>query len=176
MRPLYTKGLLLIALLGAVSGRLRADEHSEENESSKSVIIVEYREDEFYPERTRYNQIGELDRFHYLKRNFERVFAKEDWGVEFEYKLYPVKESEGKEILEIAMLTFNSRNPIEVELRTWAKFRGKGANEDFGVQSVRHAPSPFTTQGSIERDLDSIYSGLAKQIAKKLNQTIFSNK
>lgn len=146
-----------------------------DKDSALPVIVVEYREEEFYPERTRYNQISELDRFHYLKQNFERVFAKEDWGVTFDYKLYPVSESESKEVLSIAMLSFNSRNPIEVELRTWAKFRGKGANEDFGVQSVRHAPSPVTTQGSIERDLNKIYTQLAKQIARELNQTIFKS-
>ena len=161
--------------MGGLRGQEAESEGTNMANDPLPTIYVEYREDEFYPERTRYNTIGELDRFHYLKRNFEKVFAKEGWGVNFEYKLYPIDDMEDVEVLEVAMLSFDSRNPIEVELRTWAKFRGKGVKEDFGVQSVRHAPSPIYTQSSIERDLDKIYTKLAKDIAEELNKTIFSN-
>ncbi|MDG2171049.1 MAG: hypothetical protein P8L44_24335 [Opitutales bacterium] len=179
MKSLIRIEMLALAALMASMPGLRGQE--EENEAKNMAndplptIYVEYRENEFYPERSRYNTMNEQDRFYYLKRNFEKVFAKEDWGVNFEFKLYPIDDMEDVEVLEITVLSFDSRNSIEVELRTWTKFRGKGVKEDFGVQSIRHAPSPVFTQGSIERDLNQIYTKLAKDIAKDLNLTIFSN-
>ena len=165
----------MMAVIGALSlGSIHAQETETEAIEPLPTIYVEYREDEFYPERTRYNTLGELDRFHYLKRNFEKVFAKEKWGVNFEFKLYPVDDKEDIEVLEITMLSFNARNPVEVELRTWAKFRGRTVKEDYGVQSIRHTPSAITTHGSIERDLNEIYEKLGKEIAKDLNDTLFS--
>ena len=180
MKPLNKIGLLVLAAVSASIGGLRGQEVETEGKNMANdplpTIYVEYREDEFNPERTRYNSMNnELDRFYYLKRNFEKVFAKEGWDVKFEYKLYPVNDREDVELVEIAMLSFDSRNPLEVELRTWAKFRGNGVKEDFGIQSIRHVPAPFFTPSSIERDLDTIYTKLAKEIAKDLNKTIFRN-
>ena len=172
-------GLLVLAAVAAFTGGLRGQEVEIEGKNLANdplpTIYVEYREDEFYPERTRYNAMSELDRFHYLKRNFEKVFAKEGWPVKFEYKLYPVNDVQAGEVLEITALSFNSRNRIEVELRTWAKFRGKAAKQDFGIKSVRHMPEPLFSPSSIERDLNTIYTRLAEDIAKDLNKSIFSN-
>ena len=179
MKSLIKIEMLVLAALMASMPGLRGQEEKSEGKNMANdplpTIYVEYREDEFYPERSRYNTLNEQDHLHYLKRNFEKVFEKEDWGVKFEYKLYPVNDKGDAEVLEITQLSFDARNRIEVELRTWAKFRGSKGEKDFGVQLVRHVPSAVMTSGSIERDLDEIYTKLAKQIAKDLNQTIFSN-
>lgn len=177
MRPKLSIGVVLAAL-SLVSGIGASAEESTTQKMNAAndplpTIYVEYREDEFYPERSRYNTLNEQDRLSYLKRNFEKVFEKEHWGVNFEYKLYPVDDKGDVDVLEITQLSFDARNRIEVELRTWAKFRGTEEEEDFGVQSIRHSPSLVFTSGSIERDLNEIYSKLAKRIARDLNKTIF---
>ena len=178
MRPQNKIGLLTSILGLALLGSSYAEEAEADKPNMANdplpTIYIEYREDNFYPERSRYNTMNEQDRLYYLKRNFEKVFEKENWDVNFEYKLYPVDDREDVEVLEITLLSFDARNALELELRTWAKFRGKGVKEDFGVQSIRHVPSFVTTSGSIERDLDEIYTQLAKDIAQDLNNTVFS--
>ncbi len=125
MRPQNKIGLL-ISIMGLA---LLGSSYAEEAEAGKPnmandplpTIYIEYRENNFYPERSRYNTMNEQDRLYYLKRNFEKVFAKENWGVNFEYKLYPVKDREDLDVLEITLLSFDARNALELELRTWAR-------------------------------------------------------
>ena len=180
MRPKIKTAIVVALLSLVVTIRVTADESSTQKMNAANdplpTIYISYREDEFYPERSRYNTLNEQDRLSYLKRNFEKVFEKQDWGVNFEYKLYPVDNKGDVEVLEITQLSFDARNRIEVELRTWAKFRGTDREEDFGVQSIRHSPSPVFTTGSVERDLDAIYTKLAKEIAEDLNKTVFKER
>ncbi len=142
----------------------------ETGDSSKPTLFIEYHENQPRMRAERYNTINnEMDRFIYLERNFEKVLGEELSEYNLDFQLFPVRAPEGADVLELTFLSFDSPSPIEVELRLWVILKQGDKSKDFGITRVRAVPQRPMTSGSIERDLDSIYTDAAKQILNKIS-------
>jgi hypothetical protein len=158
--------LIFSSLVLSTSGQTGADSSTP---AKKGVLIVEYDENMPNSRSASYNTINnEQDRFYYLEENAEKVFEKELSGYEFDFQLFPAKASEDANILELTMVSFYSPSPIELEIRVWVILKVDGKEKDFGITRSTIVPQRPMTSGSIERDLDKIYTDLATQIAKKI--------
>lgn len=155
-----------------------ADQHSDgvnlSDADKLETLYIEYREDLPEFRAPRYNSMNnELDRYHYLKKNFEKVFKAQAWPVNLEFQRFPAKTPEGAKVLHVNFLSLRSANPIELELRLYITVSEGGEKEDLAVTRVTHAPSPIFSSASIERDLDQIYTEAAEKIVPALNRTLF---
>ena len=173
--------LLLITWLGSlfISLDLFADHHGENKVISegddRETLFVEYNEQVFDIYAERYNGFfNEPDRFHYFVKNFEKAFEKEDWPLKLKFARYPIKTPEGANVLQMNFLSFRSANPIEIELRMWAKLKDGSETHDFGVQLVRLSPNPVLSVSTIDRDLDKLYTKMAAKVVKELNEAKFA--
>jgi len=166
----------LIALL-IISISFGCQTHTETDSESSSTpsmgsendgmakLYIEYRENDPRINATRYNSINnELDRYHYLKRNFEKVAEKMLPEYELEFSRFPLNAPEGADVLEIIFLRIEAPNRIELELSLRTSLdRGEEEN-DFGVSLTRTVPLRPATSSSIDRDLDIIYSKASEEI------------
>lgn len=143
-------------------------------DSSKDTLYIEYRENQIEYRNGRYNSMdNEMDRYYYLKSNFEKAFEKAGWPVNLEFSRFPIKAPEGATVLHMTFMGLEAHNPIEVELRMWATLKRGDKTDDYGIQLVKHVPSPLTTSGSVERDLNTIYGKAANRVVSDLNGTLF---
>jgi hypothetical protein len=133
------------------------------------TLYVEYRENNPQIRAARYNSINnELDRFNYLKRNYEKVLEDALPDYELVFQRFPIRAPEDATILELTFLSLRAPTRIELELRLWAKLKTGDSEEDFGITLSRIVPQRPVSSSSIDRDLDSIYTDSAKTVVKKV--------
>ncbi len=175
---LFPAFLSLILSAGCVSSSSTSSDTSSAPamssvDDSKVKLYIEYSESQPEIRATGYNKMNnENDRFYYLERNFEKVFGEKLSDYTLEFQQFPAKVPEGASVLELTFLSLNSPNRIELELRLWAILKQGSETEDFGVTLLRTVPQRPVTSGSIERDLDEIYSGAAKEIVRKVAEAL----
>lgn len=137
---------------------------------AKATLIIEYDESQPNNRPTPYNTIdNELDRFNYLEENFETVFRKELSEYDLDFQLYPARTPENAIVLELTFLSLDSPSPIELELRVWVILRQGDKKTDFGITRSRIVPLRPMTSGSIERDLDAIYTDAAEKVLEMIS-------
>lgn len=136
----------------------------------RTTLIFEYDESQLNNRPAPYNTINnELDRFNYLEQNFETVFREELSEYDLDFQLYPANVPENAVVLELTFLSLDSPSPIELELRMWIILSKGDKKMDFGVIRSRIVPQRPMTQGSVERDLNAIYTDAAKKILEKIS-------
>jgi hypothetical protein len=146
-----------------------ADSAMKSGSEAKARLIVEYDESQPNIRPARYNTIdNELDRFYYLEQNFEKIFREELSDYDLDFQFFPVDAPENANVLELTFLSLDSPSPIELELRMWVILKQGGKKTDFGVIRSRIVPQRPMTSGSIERDLDAIYTDAAKKVLEMI--------
>lgn len=134
------------------------------------TLVIEYDESDPRMRSGGYNTINnELDRFMYLQKNFEDVFEAELSEYELDFQLFPAEKPANGSKLELTLLSFYSPSPIELEIRMWVTLKTGDKKKDLGVVSTRIVPQQPMTSGSIERDLDEIYSNVANKVLQKIS-------
>jgi hypothetical protein len=177
MNSFFIPLLGFTCFLGSAQAAHHSDKEEAPTDSARETLYVEYQENHNDQYIRGFDSMdNDLDRFHYFKSNIKDAFEKQDWSVNIEISRFPIKAPEGANVLRITYLGLESRNPIEIELRLWAKLTGADAKSDFGVRLVRHVPSPILSSSSIDRDLDKIYTKAAVKLVEDLNKTLFARK
>lgn len=162
---------LLIAVFFLAGCETTSTNSSEGNTAATAVgngnptLVIEYDESDPRLRRGSYNTINnEQDRFYYLERNFEKVLNKGLANTNLDFQLFPAREGDGDSVLELTLLSFDSPSPIELEIRMWVILKRGDEKKDFGVIRSRIVPQRPMTSGSIERDLDEIYTDLGQKV------------
>lgn len=171
-----TQTPLLLSLLLLAGCQTTSDTSRNSSSSSASTgepkarLVIVYDEAMQNPRPARYNTIdNEQDRFYYLEQNFEQVFQKKLSGYDLDFQLFPASPDEAATFLDLSLLSFDSPSPIELELRMWAILRQGETKTDFGVIRTRIVPQRPMTDGSIERDLNALYTNSAEQVLQKVS-------
>jgi hypothetical protein len=169
----YITFLSALLTLGLFTGCETTSESSASSavayDGPTTKLYVEYRESNPRIGAVRYNSINnEMDRYYYFKKNFEDAAAQAMPQYELEFGRFPMNAPEGLDVLEITFLSLNAPTRIELEMRMWAILKLAGQEHDFGISLVRHVPQMAATSGSVDRDLDAIYTKVSDDIIKQV--------
>ena len=166
--------LLMIFFVGCESSpSSSSDNGSASIMGSKGKLYIEYRENNPEIRAARYNSINnETDRFYYMKQNFEKVFERELAGYELDFRRFPANLPGSATVLELTFLSLRASTPIELELRMWAILKQGGDEDDFRISVSRIVPQRPASSSSVNRDLNQIYSEMAKDVAKDLAESL----
>lgn len=134
------------------------------------TLVFEYDESDPRMQMGGYNTINnEMDRFVYLEQNFEKVFNAALGDYNLDFQLFPAEKPANGSKVELTLLSFDSPSPIELEIRMWVMLKTGDTKKDFGVVRSRIVPQQPYTSGSIDRDLDKIYTDLGKKVLEKIS-------
>ena len=108
--------------------------------------------------------------YQYIRRNFGKVFEKEEWPVDIEFERWNVNLPEGGLQLRIWFKSLEEETFGDLVFRAWVTLHDNGEEIDYKILSVRTYPRPGQQMNGSVND---IITKAAKDVAKKLNKDKF---
>ena len=107
-----------------------------------------------------------------IKKNFTKVFEKEDWPVNIKFERWSANVPDDGLQLRIWFKSLEEETLNDLVFRAWVNLREDGEKTaDFGIVKVRTYPRPGR---NVYDTLDEIISLAAEEVAKKLNKHKFN--
>jgi len=162
----YTLSLILSFLLLGSIIPLSADDATSGEDSDKTTMLIVVA-DSLISNRAYHN---DLDMYIRIKKNFTKVFEKEDWPVTLKFERWSASIPEGGLQLRIWFKSLEEETFSDLVFRAWVTLLEDGEKTDFKIIKVRTYPRP----GRHPQDnMDEIISLAAEEVAKKLNEQKF---
>jgi hypothetical protein len=154
-----------ILLIGSIVP-LQAASHSQAEDPDKPTMLVVVA-DSLISHRAYHN---ELDMYLQIKKNFTKVFEKEEWPVNIKFDRWSASiPSDGMQ-LRVWFKSLEEETIGDLVFRAWVTLLEDGKKTDFKIISVRTYPRPGRSSYD---NIDEILSLAAEEVAKKLNEQKF---
>ena len=162
----YTLTVILAPLMmGSVAAQSAADSASGENSDNPTMLVVVA--DSLVSNRAYHN---DLDMYIRIRKNFTKVFEKEEWPVTLDFERWSASVPEGGLQLRIWFKSLEEETFNDLVFRAWVTLLEDGEKTDFKIIKVRTYPRA----GRAPQDnMDEIISLAAEEVAKKLNEHKF---
>lgn len=152
---------LAILLLGFFSPVIAQDSDSSEDSEKETMLIVVA--DSLISFRAYHN---DLDMYIRIKRNFIKVFEKQDWGINFEAERWSASTPKDGLQLRIFFKSLETEIINDLVFRAWVTLHEDGEKTDFKIIKARTYPRPGRTP---QDNMDEVIIKAAEEVAKKLN-------